>query len=112
MNKRAAIKWLDHWAEGFGFILLLLGLILSAFVNLVMSFISILLCGMIVGRLYYIKRHRRHASFYMVVIGFFLGYMIGSFIKGYSPIELIFIVIFFFVGTSLGTRFSRAGFWK
>jgi hypothetical protein len=108
----SGIKWLDHWAEGMGFILLLIGLIFSAFMNLVMSFISILLCGMIIGRLYYIKRHRRSASFYVVVIGFLLGYMIGCVSKGYRPMELIVIMILFFIGTKLGVVFTRNKTWK
>ena len=106
------MKWLDHWAEAAGFFLLIIGVILSFFLNIAMSFITVFLCGIIIGRLYCMKRDRRHASFYVVSIGFIIGYLIGSLFKGYSQMVLFFILLFFIFGWWAGNKITINRLWK
>lgn len=99
-NKKADFV-IDNWAEISALGLLVIGLIISLLVDsAVVSYAVIFLCGGIIGRLYCMRKNRLHAPFYIIVIGFLLGYIIGAYInkRGY----VIVILIFFAFGLYFG----------
>ena len=95
------MKLLDVWGESFAGILLVIGLIISLVIDAaIVSYVVILLCGIIIGRQYRVQIHKHSAVFYVVTIGFFLGYLLGAFINRRGII--LVIIIFFAVGCYLG----------
>src|SRR3989344_7046415 len=89
------IKWDTQWGEVLSLFLLVLGFILSVLLqNPTLSYITILLAGLIAGRLYYIKRYSEPIfPFIMIIIGFLLGYLVGNFWS-----SRLFSLILFAVG--------------
>lgn len=99
------MKWLEHWGETYAFFILIVGLIISIAVpSAVLSYLTIIACGVIVGRSYYMQRHKKSALFWFVVIGFIIGYTIGALINEYS---LIITAILFVVGWKYGSYMMR-----
>lgn len=94
MNKRGFGLYQD-WAELLFFVLLFVGLILALTAgSAVLNYIIIFLCGMMGGRV----MHQRKKKFgkvpaFLIILGFLLGYMIGSY---YGSTFLI--VVFFMLG--------------
>ncbi|MFH1275866.1 MAG: hypothetical protein ABIH82_02035 [Candidatus Woesearchaeota archaeon] len=76
-----AIKWLEQWAEAVALLFLFLGFIISVLLmNPVFTYISVLLAGLMAGRIYYIKKLTEPIlPFVMMIIGFLVGYLIGNF---------------------------------
>ncbi len=76
-----ALKWHENWVEAASLALLAVGFILSVFMlNAVLSFISVFLAGAVAARIYYIKRYKEPIlPFILMIIGFLLGYWVGSF---------------------------------
>ena len=102
MNKRGDVKWLDNWAEISGFILLIIGLIVTFLVNVAMTVIIVFICGIIIGRLYCLKRTRKSGSFHVVTIGFLIGYLLGAGIHHQSLGLLFFVIVFYILGYWVG----------
>src|SRR3989344_1064157 len=76
-----AIKWEEQWAETFALLLVVTGFILSILLrNALLSYVSVLVSGFIAGRIYYIKKYKEPIlPFVLMIVGFLLGYLIGSF---------------------------------
>jgi hypothetical protein len=106
MNKRAVV-WVDQWVEVYAFFLLLVGFTISLISDSsVVNYIIILICGIMVGRLHAMRRARRSAAFYVVVIGFLIGFLIGASLMHQRGDPLALIVIFF-VGCYFGSHWYR-----
>jgi len=87
--------WLN-WAEIISLLLVVLGLILSLFsTSAVMSYIIIFLSGMVFGRLWYSVRKKMQFTYFLIIIGFLLGFLLGSsFIQyGNKGVMIIFFII-------------------
>jgi len=105
------MKLLDTWGELCTGIILLVGLIVSLFVpSFVISIAVILICGIMVGRLYHIRKHKLGFPFFLISAGFLIGLIIGSEVTGYNtPLLVLFL---FFVGTWLGDLLMHRKFMK
>ena len=89
-----------NWMESFFFIVMLIGLLLalaspSAFISYIISFI----CGLMAGKLIYISRggedrdrQKIKLPFYMVIVGFFIGFLIGVYYGNRIVVVLSFII--------------------
>ncbi len=93
MNKKAAFDFWSDWAEFFFFILLFIGFIIgifshSAVITYLVSFTS----GMMAGRLFYDKKDKGRAPFFLIIIGFLMGYVLGTFYGDKRITILLFIV--------------------
>jgi hypothetical protein len=108
MNKRAVV-WLDHWAEVYAFFLLLVGFSIALIGDsAVVNYIVILLCGIVVGRYHAMRRARLGAPFYVVVIGFLVGFLIGASLMHRRGDPIVLIIIFF-IGTYFGSHWYKHG---
>jgi hypothetical protein len=101
MNKRAAIKWLDNWAEIAAFSVMIVGIIIALLSDsALISYIIIALAGFMVGRAYYMRKSRMRFPFYLITVFFLAGYIIGTAITDRG--EPIPIIIFFIIGMYFG----------
>ena len=74
--------------------LLIVGLIVSLAVrgNPTLNYIIIFLCGGIFGRLLYQRGKNPKIGYVLVIIGFVIGYLIGSYYADANIILLLFIL--------------------
>ena len=89
-----------NWMEFFFFALMLIGLLLalispSAVISYVISFI----CGLMAGKLIYISggglhrdRQKIKLPFYMVIAGFFIGFLIGVYYGNRIIVIVSFVI--------------------
>ena len=75
MNKKGNF---ENWPEQYFWVLLFLGFFISLISNVVISYIVIFLCGLIAGRLFYLKRKGIKFFLTILVAGFIIGYLMGS----------------------------------
>jgi len=100
------MKMMDAWGELSGFILLLVGLVLSLVIDAaVVSYAIILFSGIIIGRLYRMKIHKQSIVFYVVTIGFLLGYLLGAIINQRG--NILVIILFFAIGCWYGNYIMK-----
>ncbi len=79
-NKKASLNYFSDWAEFFFLVLLFIGLIFgimspSAVITYLVAFFS----GMMAGRLFYERKNKGRAPYLLIIIGFIMGYVIGTF---------------------------------
>jgi len=109
-NKKASAgsMFFQNWAEIFFFILLVLGFIISISVgnrtSAVIAYITILLCGVMAGRLIFERKHKMKFPYFLIIIGFLIGYLIGA---RYGDKRVM--VILFFLGAIIGFQFRNKG---
>ena len=110
MNKKGA-KWLDIWGETGTGIFLIIGLIVCLLIDsAIVSFIVILVCGIMVGRLYHIRKHRIGFPFFFITFGYLLGYILGNLITRRG--HWFVIIIFFSIGCYIGDYIMHRKFFK
>jgi len=81
------------WAETFFFIFLLIGIIISVVApSAFISYIVVFLCGMVAGRLLYDRKKRLTMPYYIIIIGFLIGYLMGMIYGSRKVIILLFII--------------------
>lgn len=77
----AAIKWDEQWAEAFSLLFLAVGFIIAILLQSpFFSYVSVFLAGFVAGRVYYIKKSKEPIlPFVLIILGFLVGYLLGSF---------------------------------
>ena len=98
------MKFEEDWAEAIAIFLLAIGFITAVLLRSpYYSYLSVFFGGLISGRLYYIKRYTQPIlPFILMIIGFLLGYIIGSF-----WVSRIWVIIFFAAGFYLSLYLHR-----
>ncbi len=92
-GKKSAIDLATTWVEVVFIILLVVGLLLSVTAaNAYLNFIIIFLCGLLFGRLLYQERRNLKLAFYLVVFGFLVGYVVGSYYTNKTLVTLFFVI--------------------
>ncbi len=91
-SKRGALDYFSNWAEVFFLILLFTGLVFgvmspSAVITYLVGFFS----GMMAGRLFYERKDKGRAPYLLIIIGFVMGYVIGTFHGDRRVTFLLFI---------------------
>ncbi len=93
----ADIDFGKNWPEVFGFFLLLIGFAIAIFAtSAVISYIIIFLSGALFGRLWYRTRKNFQFTFFIIITGFLVGYLLGSSLIRYGNKGVM--VIFFLLG--------------
>jgi len=89
------IHWPEQWAEVVALLFLVLGFFISALLhNPTFSYIIVFLCSFLAGRVFYMKRFSEPIlPFVLIILGFLLGYLIGSF-----WVSRFWILVFFAIG--------------
>lgn len=75
------VKWNEQWAEALTVLFLALGFLLALLLrSALFSYLTIILAGLLAGRVYYIKKLTEPIfPFVLIIVGFLLGYLLGSF---------------------------------
>jgi len=104
------LSFLKNWAEIIAFILLVVGFLFSlAAPSAVLSYIIIFVAGMMGGRLIYERRKSMVFPYVLILIGFLVGYLIGS---RYGYGDWLVIVLLFVLGSILSYYLHEQGFIK
>ena len=86
------------WAEAGFFILMFLGFILAILLKSpTMSYIVIVLAGLMAGHLWFEKLGHQHIfPYFLIIVGFLFGYLVGSFDANRKILLILFIVSWIF----------------
>ena len=98
------------WAEFFFFALMVVGLILSLWASSFSAFISyivVFLSGMIGGRILYDRKGKLTFPYYIIILGFLIGYLIGTY---YGSRKVV--IILFVLGVLLSYHLYNKGYIK
>jgi len=86
-------RYYRNWAEIFFFILLVIGFLLSlATPSAVLSYALIFVAGMMGGRLIYERKDKLQFPYYLMIIGFLIGYILGAFYGNRNVIIILFVL--------------------
>jgi len=92
-NFKMAEFFFRNWAEFFFFVLMIVGFIIALFApSAVISYIIIFLSGMIGGRLLYDRKQKLTFPYYIILIGFIIGYVIGTYYGSRKVVIILFIL--------------------
>ena len=83
------------WAEFFFFVIMLLGFVVALSAtsfSAVISYIVVFLSGMIGGRLLYERKKKLVFPYYIILIGFLIGYVIGTYYGSRKVVIILFIL--------------------
>ncbi len=87
------ISMFEYWAEVFFFILLALGFIIALSArNAATTYVIVFLCGMMSGRLMWQRREKIVFPYYIILIGFIIGFILGSRFGNKSVLITLFII--------------------
>ena len=81
------------WVELFFFVLVIIGFLFSVLTrNPVLSYALIFVAGMIGGRLMYERKNKFQLPYYLMIIGFLIGYLLGAFYGNRNVMIILFIL--------------------
>jgi len=109
-NKRAMFTGItgDNWAEYVALILLVVGFFLALSTgSAVVSYAVIFFCGIFAARLSYTIRSQLGFPYFIILIGFLIGYIFGS---QYGNKKII--ISFFMIGYIVGYYIHSKGYIK
>ena len=91
-SRKATFQYWSDWAELFFIILLLVGIVMGVmspnyFITYAVSFVA----GMIAGRLIYDRKDKGKAPYLLIIIGFILGFVVGTFHGNRTITFLLFL---------------------
>lgn len=88
------IKWEEQWVEVFSTLAILFGFFLAVLLrHAVLSYVAVVLCGFLVGRVWYVKRYKEPVlPFVLIISGFFVGYLLGSVWANRVVVLILFVV--------------------
>ena|SRR3989338_3943590 len=93
--KKMADFLFKSWAEFFFFVVMVLGLVVGLWASsfsAVISYIVVFLSGMIGGRLLYERRKRLTFPYYIILIGFLIGYIAGTYYGSRKVVIILFVL--------------------
>ena len=83
------------WAEFFFFVLMVIGFIVSLWASSFSAFISyivVFLSGMIGGRILYDRKGKLTFPYYIIIFGFLIGYLIGTYYGSRKVVIILFVL--------------------
>ncbi len=105
------MNWLETWAELYTASLLVLGLAVSLIIDAaVVSYAVIFISGILVGRLYHIRKHKLGFPFFLIILGYMAGYLAGSIINRRGHWSAI--IILFWLGCLFGDYIMEKKYCK
>ena len=88
-----AFRYFEHWAEFLFLCILVIGFLLSlAAPSAVLSYLMIFACGMMSGRLFYERKNKLIFPYFLIVVGFIIGYIIGAYYGNKMVILTLYII--------------------
>ncbi|MBS3136678.1 hypothetical protein J4401_07030 [Candidatus Woesearchaeota archaeon] len=93
MNKKAEFSYYADWAEFFFFVLLFVGIVLGVLSpNAVITYLIATASGMLAGRVFHHRRYKGRAPYTLLIVGFIMGFVIGTF-RGERTISFLLFVL-------------------
>ncbi|MBS3126704.1 hypothetical protein J4228_00905 [Candidatus Woesearchaeota archaeon] len=89
------VKWQEQWVEAFSLLFITMGFIISVMLqSSFLSYFSVFLGGFVAARVYYFKKSKEPIlPFVLIILGFLVGYLAGSFWT-----NRVFTLLFFILG--------------
>lgn len=112
LRNKKGDAYFEYWPEIIFFILLVIGFVLSVSLgyslpSAIIAYITSLLSGTMAGRLIFERKHKMKFPYFLMIIGFLIGYLMGT---KYG--EKSVILILFFIGGILGFYLRDKEFFK
>ena len=81
------------WAEFFFFVLMVVGFIIALFApSAFIAYIVVFISGMIAGRLLYDRKHKMKFPYYIIIVGFLIGYLLGTYYGSRKIVIILFVL--------------------
>jgi len=105
MGHNSGIAWHEDWVEALSLLFLVIGFVISILLrSAILSYVSVILSGLVAGRFFYSRRHHQPIlPVILITIGFLLGYIIGAVWVSRFWI-LVFFIFFFWLSYQLHVR--------
>ena len=84
-----------NWAEFFFFVIMTVGFVVALWAtsfSAVISYIVVFLSGMIGGRLLYERKQKLIFPYYIIIIGFLIGFVIGTYYGSRNVVIILFVL--------------------
>jgi hypothetical protein len=99
----------DNWPEVFFVIMLVVGFIISLVsISKYVDYLIIFFAGIIVGRLWFQKRHGQQFPLFLISVGFLLGMILGAIVSD-SGTRWGVIFAFYLVGILISISIHKRG---
>ncbi|MBI3033453.1 hypothetical protein HYY69_08320 [Candidatus Woesearchaeota archaeon] len=99
----------ETWVEWSSLGIIILALLLSLVSrNTIVTYLIILASGMIMGRMFYMKRYQPRLIFSLFALAFLIGFVVGSFIRGLGSARVI--VVIYLIGIYVGYFLHKQGY--
>ncbi|MDP3699196.1 MAG: hypothetical protein Q8R47_06450 [Nanoarchaeota archaeon] len=101
----ADLKLKQHWPELFALFFTLMGFLISVIITQPsLSYFAVFVSGLLAGRLYYIQRFKPILPSVLIILGFLVGYVAGSF-----WVSRFWAIVFFLCGFALSYYMHAKG---
>ncbi|MBW2977034.1 hypothetical protein KY347_06325 [Candidatus Woesearchaeota archaeon] len=84
-----------NWAEFFFFVIMVIGFIFGLWatsLSAVISYFVVFISGMIGGRLIYERKKKLTFPYYVIIIGFIIGYVLGTYYGSRKVVVILFVL--------------------
>lgn len=96
-NKKSALDLIFTWVEIVAFILLVIGFIIAfKSTSAVITYIVALLSGFFFGKVWYSVRKKEKFAYFLMIVFFLIGFILGSFYR-----DKLLIILFYILGIIL-----------
>ena len=101
----------ERWTEGFFIALIIIGFVLSVFIkSAFISYLIVFVAGLLAGRsIAVLIRKKNIFPYVLIILGFLIGYLIGSIAINISR---VLIIIIFLIGSVLSYYICKKGYLK
>ena len=86
-------EFYKNWMEFFFFLLMTVGVVIALTApSAIMSYIIILISGLFAGRLLYERKNKIQFPYLIIIVGFLIGYLIGSYYGSRRVVIILFLI--------------------
>ncbi|MBI2557877.1 hypothetical protein HYW20_01015 [Candidatus Woesearchaeota archaeon] len=101
-------EFYKNWMEFFFAVLMILGILIALLApSAAISYVIISLSGIFAGRLIYERRHKIQLPYFMIIVGFVIGYLLGVY---YGSRRVV--IVLFVLGAVAGYKLYEKGVLK
>lgn len=105
IGKKGTSYFFRNWGEFLFFVLLVIGFLLSLLApSAVISYIMVFVVGIMSGRLLYERKNKLVFPYYLIIIGFIIGYILGAYYGDKMTILTLYVL-----GTFAGYQLYNKG---
>ena len=90
------IEWDEQWAEALAVFFLAIGFVIAILLrSALFTYLAVVICGALAARLYYLRRYSEPVfPFILMIVGFLVGYFLGSFWASRFWVVVFFLIAF------------------